>query len=319
MQNNTSVVLNRDNIKLVILPHVGGRMVSLTCDNSSNILSSDSSLWNHEFEKRIDEYTSFDILQFRGHSTWVGPQSEWWVHQDINQVKKEDKDTWPPDPFLDYGYFDILNNTQNSIELLGKNSKYTGVQIRKSYSILDNGKIEVLAKAINIREEEISWDLWFNTRLPGNCKSYVPVVDNTKVRVETSPENEELKHSVIDSFFTFDEQIPSTNYSLASSKAFITPNLPYIFSFNAGYMFIIHINIYNQKLVHPEHGMVEVYNAISQNAEDSLLELEYHSPYTTIKPKESIEIKQVWELAKYNGSNTREDHIAFIQKWLLEN
>lgn len=313
---NKSVILSSENIRLVILPHIGGRLVSLNHENSTNILSSDSSLWNHEFENTIVEYTSFNILQFRGHSTWVGPQSEWWIHQDINQEKKKNKDTWPPDPFLDYGDFEIISQTQNSIELIGNESEYTGVQIKKSYKILDNGNVELIAKAENIRKEEVSWDLWFNTRLPGNCKSYVPIEFNTNFRIETSPENEELKYSIIDDFFTFDEQTPSKDYNQASSKAFITPSLPYIFSFNEGYLFIIHINIFDPKDVHPEHGMVEVYNAISHNTEDSLLELEYHSPYSSIKPNESIEIEQVWELVKYNGSNTRVGHVAFIQNWL---
>ena len=317
--NNKTIILNHKDIELVILPHIGGRLVSINHDDSANILSSDSSLWNHKFDKAIEEYTSFDILQFRGHSTWVGPQSEWWIHQEIDQEKKNNRDTWPPDPFLDYGYFEILRQTNNSIELLGKKSKYTGVQIKKSYKILDNGFVELKAKATNICNEEISWDLWFNTRLPGNCKSYIPIENNNNLRVEISPENEVLEYSIINNFFTFDEQTPSKEFNQVSSKAFIIPKSPYIFSFNAGYLFIIHINIFDKNDVHPEHGMVEVYNAISHNTEDSLLELEYHSPYSTIKPNESIEIEQVWELVKYNGINSRADHVAFIQKWLLSN
>jgi len=307
------VTLKKSGTKIVVLPEIGGRLVSLNKNNSDNILSSDSSLWNHKFDKPIEEYTSFDILQIRGLSTWVSPQSEWWIHQDINQEKKAAKDTWPPDPFLDYGKFEIINSTDNSIELLGPKSKYTGVQIKKSYTILDNGAVEVKAKATNIRNEDISWDLWFNTRLPGNCKSYVNVKNNN-VRVESNSPDKAVEYEIIDDYFTFTGSTPQT-----SSKAFITPKLPYIFAFNAGYLFIIHIDIYDEKNVHPEQGMVEVYNEVSKKDEESLLELEYHSPFKKMKPGGSIEITETWELVKYDGDNTATDHINFINKWLKYN
>lgn len=314
--NNKTITLNNNNIQLTILPNIGGRVVSLICNGSRNILSSDSSLWNHNFKKAIEEYTSFEILQFRGHSTWVGPQSEWWVRQNINQEKKKNKDTWPPDPFLDYGDFEILKQTNNSIELLGGKSKYTGVQIQKFYKILDSGKVELKARATNIRKEEISWDIWFNTRFPGNCKSYVPIAHVDDYRVETSPENEELNSKVVDGLFTFIIEEPSANFSQKSAKAFLTPNQPYIFSFNENYMFVVHIDISNAENIHSEHAVVEIYNAISENSTDSLLELEYHSPYKKMKPGDSVEISEIWELIEYDGNDSETEHINFINEWM---
>ncbi len=310
------IFLKHNDVKIGIIPHVGGRIVSLTKDESYNILSSDSSLWNHEFGKDLEEYTSYEIMQFRGLSTWVGPQSEWWLHQTLNPHKKKIKDTWPPDPFLDYGNFVITRNTNSSIELVGPDSRITGVRINKFYSITDNGNVVIRAIATNIREENIAWDLWLNTRLPGGCKSYVQVESKYDYRIETSPENEQLESNIVDGFFTFDEQTPSKNFSQVSAKAFISPKTPYIFSFNEGYLFVLHIELFDVKEVHAEHGMVEIYNAISHNTKDSLLELEYHSPYKTIKPQESIEVEQMWELIEYKGNNTRDEHIAFIKKWM---
>ncbi len=318
MSETVQILENKD-IQLGILPHLGGRIVSLTIANSNNILSSDASLWNYKFDKPIQDHVSGEFLQLRGHITWVGPQSEWWTHQDIHTDKRDQKQNWPPDPFLIYGDYKILKQTKNSIDLLGPKSLYTGLQLTNSYSILDNGKINIHTSAKNIRTENVRWDLWLNTRVSGTTKCYVPIAEDGIKKVSSSNEETAITYQIVDDYFSFTPTSLQTEESLHSSKAFLTPLKPYIFAFIQGYMLVIHITIYDMNLVHPEHGMVEIYNAVASTPEKSLLELEYHGAYKIVAPNESMEIEEQWELAKYTGGNTAKEHVQFIENWLKEN
>ena len=113
-------ILKNKDIKLGVLPHLGGRIVSLTVANGENLLSSDSSLWNHQFDKPIKDYVSGEFLQLRGHIAWIGPQSEWWTHQDIHIDKRDQKINWPPDPFLIYGIIKFKRKAKTQFLYLGQ-------------------------------------------------------------------------------------------------------------------------------------------------------------------------------------------------------
>ncbi len=312
-------ILENKNIQLGVLPHLGGRIVSLTVANGKNLLNSDTSLWNHQFDKPIKDYVSGEFLQLRGHIAWVGPQSEWWIHQDIHTDKRDQKTNWPPDPFLIYGDYKIQEQSKNTISLLGPESLYTGLQLTNSYSILDNGKINIHTSAKNIRTENVQWDLWLNTRVAGITKCYVPISTKGIKKVDSNDKTNTIEHQVINNYFTFNSASPKSNETIHASKAFLTPEKPYIFAFIQDYMFVIDITIYDKSRVHPEHGMVEIYNEMAATPEKSMLELEYHGSYKTLAPGESMEIEEQWELVKYTGENTEKQHIQFIENWLYKN
>jgi hypothetical protein len=64
--------------------------------------------------------------------------------------------------------------------------------------------------------------------------------------------------------------------------------------------------------IHKEHALVEIYNHTEAKSENSLLELEYHSPYTTLQPGDSMQAWQVWEIYDFTQEHTRTNHIASI-------
>jgi len=315
----TILTLENKVIQLGVLPHLGGRIVSLTVANSKNLLSSDANLWNYKFDKPIKEHVSGEFLQLQGHIAWVGPQNEWWSQQDIQIDKRNEKQNWPPDPYLIYGDFKIEKQTKNSISLLGPESLYTGVQLTNSYTILDDGKINIHTSAKNIRTENIQWDLWLNTRVAGNTKCYVPILKNGIKNINFHDEENVITYQIFDDYFTFNPIAPKTGEKIHASKAFLTPSKPYIFAFIQDYMFVIHITIYDENLVHPTQGMVEIYNAMADTQEKSMLELEYHSPYKNLAPGESMEIEERWELVKYTSGDSEKEHLQFIKNWLKEN
>jgi len=314
MKNNGNIIeLKNSGIKLKVIPRIGGRIVSLQKDNGNNILKSDSTLWNYKFDKPVSNLIDNEIIHFNGHIVWVGPQSEWWTHQNIIKDKKDEASRWPPDPYLIYGNFNILKLEDNYVKMIGPKSKYTGVQLTKEINIKDDGTVLFKVEAENIRNENIVWDLWMNTRIDGFNKVYVPVKNNSDLRVEYRNNSfDKMPYAIIEGFFTFKTKMPSFNKNKIGGKAFINPNSNNIFAFTDSEMFVISFDKYEKNLVHPQQGMVEIYNSVTKNG-DALMELEYHTPYETIEPNHKINSSEKWQVIEYRNGSSVEEHIRFIK------
>ncbi len=67
--------------------------------------------------------------------------------------------------------------------------------------------------------------------------------------------------------------------------------------------------------IHPDQAPVEIYNLVS--ASETLLELEVHGAYQVMLPDQSIQMTETWQVFPYEGENTTEAHIAFINQVIL--
>jgi len=121
-----------------------------------------------------------------------------------------------------------------------------------------------------------------------------------------------------DGYFTFLPEKPPIEYSERNSKAFIYPEEPVIYAFSKNHMLSISFEKHLEHEIHPEQGLVELYNHTEQNSSNALLELEYHSSYQTIFPGDIMQAWEVWMIEEYNGKQTQEEHLHFIQTWLNE-
>lgn len=101
------IVLKNSNIEVGIIPDLGGRVVMLRKPGMNNIFESDTVFWNDPAVR--PEISAFgDFKAFNGHIVWLGPQTEWWLKQDINTERRDMKAVWPPDPYLTYGNYQII-------------------------------------------------------------------------------------------------------------------------------------------------------------------------------------------------------------------
>ena len=174
---------------LGILPDVGGRIVFLSADGSPNILKSDSSLWNEpESERPVPGYNS-EFKAYNGHIVWVGPQSQWWAHQEGNQARKKSKANWPPDPWLIYGKYEILAQSDTSIKMMSPYSEISGLRLIKEVRVEDDGSVFFQVEGINYNRLPVSWDLWLNTRVDGYSMAYVPVNREQDVRINAGTDD----------------------------------------------------------------------------------------------------------------------------------
>ena len=98
-------------------------------------------------------------------------------------MTKEHWKAWPPDPYLIYGDFKIKEQTDSYIKMVGPESPISGVQLVKEVTVLDDGRVSFKVTAKNIRDKDVSWDLWSNTRVNGHAPSYAYVGKN-RVRIK---------------------------------------------------------------------------------------------------------------------------------------
>jgi hypothetical protein len=316
MKEEKVIYLARNEIKVGLLPDVGGRIVHLSTAGSENVLKSDPDLWNEPEGERPKPTPDTGFKAYNGHIVWLGPQSEWWLHQDVNPALKEKASPWPPDPYLIYGHYKTIGQTDHFIVLQSPESPITGMQLTKKIELRENGEIYFEVTGKNTRDEDISWDLWLNTRLDGYQKCYVPVGEKGIVRMdsEQTAKKDTMLYEVVDGYFTFLPQLPSGDKKIRVAKAFLYPARPLIAAFTGDALFMIHFDKHVMDEIHPEQALVEIYNAVTPDDEDALLELEYHAPYKTLKPGESMKAHEIWQVFPYDGGDSEKEQLDFLKE-----
>jgi len=315
---NGLIILSNNNIEVGILTEAGGRIVLLRKPGQKNILKSDEQIWENP-EKHVPEISAFsEFKAFNGHITWVGPQKEWWIYQTLNEERKKTKADWPPDPYLIYGKNEIISQSDTSIKMVGLESPISGVRLFKEISINRFGKVTITTIAENTRDENISWDLWMLTRMDGFAKAYVPVEENGILEliqketetVETTP------YKIEEKYFTFNPSLPLKPKKEQIQEVHLYPSANYIAGFSERQMLLIRVDKLDQNLIHPNHGLVELYNYTNEKVDDNLLELEVHGAYKTLAPGEMMSLTETWELYHYNGGTNTTNQIKFLKDCL---
>ena len=301
--------------RLGILPDVGGRVVMLSRNGAPNIFKSDYRLWE-EGERLQPAADQLEFRAYNGQEVWVGPQCEWWKHQDLNEEQKHSTLFWPPDPYISYGSFTVVRHISCEVTMVGPESPISGVRLKKHIMITADGVVHYDVEATNIRKEPVSWDLWLIARTNGNNPTFVPVSSPFDVRVTgaTHPDCEgDAPYMVKDGYFTFTPERRSFSYYACTGKAFIHPSRPFIATLSGRDLLVIRFEHHNPDQLHPAQSEVEIYNYASSD-DDVLMEMEYHAPYTTLQPGESMKTSQTWEILPFSGFISREMITTFLDK-----
>jgi hypothetical protein len=294
---NCVEVIENEHIKVVVLVDVGGRMVFLGKPDGDNILYSDSALWNEPQSERVKPDVHSTFKPYNGLITRFGPQTDSWVQQDIAPVKKQNEDMWPPDPYLIYSTFDIVEKSDSSLVIESPESPVSGVKLVKSFC-LNGDNLNIKVDAVNCRYGKVAWDLWSNARFDAYTNFEIPVKHRTdvKIQAENSGESEIIDHKIEDGVFTFLPEEPEDDNKRRISKAFIYPEKGEMTVIKHDSRLIIKFDKVQREMIHPDQALVEVYNCVSSNGETNLLELEHHSAYKEIAPGEKITLTETWTL-----------------------
>lgn len=146
--NHSIIELRNQFYEIKILRDVGGRLVHFSTPGGKNLLKSNPELWTESENKRPEVNAFADWKTYNGHINWVGPQSEWWSHQDLNLKRKKDQSNWPPDPYLIYGIYQIISHSDSMLVLASPESPVSSIQFIKTY-ILDKQSVYLSRQTIH--------------------------------------------------------------------------------------------------------------------------------------------------------------------------
>jgi len=309
------IFLENDSLKAGFLPGVGGRLVFLArSGGGENLLKSDSAQWRENAGERIDPTPKAGWKAYGGHIIWPGPQSEWWIHQELNEKRRSSGSPWPPDPYLVYSKFKVLEQTSNSLILEGPPSPITGISFTKKYTI-KGSCLEIEVTMINRSDVAVSWDIWSNARFDGNTAFFVPGCENGVLRIsgDESGKTGGLDGEIVESAFTFVCQPPGLGKDRRHAKAYLHPDQGKIVAVRKCSMMVMSFDYVERDQIHPEQGFVEIYKMISPGGKEDLLELEHHSAYVNLQPGESHILRENWFVHEYPGGSSLEEAIAWYR------
>jgi hypothetical protein len=312
---NGLIKISDGEIEAGAIPSLGGMLALLRAVGKPNILKADPALWEKPPAPRRRFGPNPKWVPYNGHIVWLGPQSEWWAHQDKSPKKRRERAVWPPDPYINNGYYEVTGRSDTELVMRGPESEFSGVRLVKSVKI-KNGKVLFSVRAENIRNEPVSWDLWLNTRVDGYAKCYAPVSSMKNVRIDAPPtggKDEPCVFSHAGEYCTIDPRKPSKGMERRFGKAFIRANKGMMAAFTSSQALIIKFKRHAPALIHPEQSLVEFYNITTNNRDDALTELEYHAPYKILAPGESMEAGQTWELHPFKSKPTHEECVEFLK------
>ena len=227
--------------------------------------------------------------------------------------QRREKGLGPTDPWISTGRFKIIDRTASSLKLEGPQSPISGLLIRKEVYILPDGAVQLKAEAVNIRSSNVSWGLWSITRLAGAVRCYAPSASCRLRMYAPAPESvQALQYDIIDGFFTFraPEVFDGRDYQM---KAFLNSPKGLLCAFGSDFMFMKTFNVASPHETHPNQAPLEIFQKISEDASANVLELEFHGPYKTLAPGESLLVNETWRLIHYDGAKNTKANLEFLR------
>lgn len=314
------VQLSAAGVEVGIAPRLAGRIVLFRRTGGPNALLADPATWGPD-EKTPGLTAGWDFKPYNGHIIWVGPQQDWWLHQDFSAEKRDRKDNWPPDPWGEYAPFHAERRSAAEAVLTGPASPVTGLALRKEIRIGADGTVRVTVTARNTRRESVQWDLWSNTRVPGTHRVFVPVEQDTAIRVErasSSPFTQTgMNDDVVNGWYTLlaDEPIPAGK-SARVTKAFLAPARGVIAALGEGQLFLKRFAVTPAARMAPGQSPVELFQMVNRDPKLNLLELEAHGPYTTLAPGGTMTFEETWNLVDDGGATDDRARVAVLNRLL---
>lgn len=262
-----SVILQRGDTRLVVVPGIGGRIMEFSLKEKNPIWQNPS-----EFGK---VYPIANVWHnYGGYKTWNAPQAVW---------------GWPPDPFLDFGRTNV-EIIEDGLRVYGAPSLKTGIMFIKEITIPERGKARIVEKMRNISGREVRWSIWDVTQVCTPCFVVFPAEKNSKFPEGLYFFDEQSRKSsqwkIRNGLVIVEYKGETGKIGLDSSSnwmLYLKDNLAYVKRFPT-------VKFAN----YPDEGCsVEVY---TNSKELPYLEMEILSPLVNLKPGEEYSTWEEWYL-----------------------
>ncbi|WOB51473.1 DUF4380 domain-containing protein [Xanthomonas hydrangeae] len=307
------IQLRNEVIELSATPALGGRVLSFNLRGHPNVLKTGIAV---DQQPAPEVSATAGDIPYLGHDVWVGPQSQWWLHQQVNPARKAAAAVWPPDPYLSLATTHTVTRSGDQLILEGIPSPVTGVQLRKRVGLsptrADTVKVEATAR--NIRKQPIAWDLWFNTRVAASTRVFVPVANVADIRIQPPTEAGTTAPAYRHHEGVFVLSADTRQDGLTQrGKLLLQPSAGWMAGFAGGQVLVIRFTHQPLAAIHPEQGQVELYlDAPPQHPEQGLLEMEVHAPYRQLAPGAQMQAQEQWTLLRYGGPDERQAQRQFL-------
>jgi hypothetical protein len=302
-------------VQATVTEAIGGRLLSFALAGKPNFLKVDLAAGDPAAKVDADA----PHVGWMGHEIWAGPQKQWWSHQDVNAPRAAANAPWPPDPYLSLARYTLTRFDKSGIALTSPASPVNGLQLDKRFSLVPGkpNSLQLDVDAVNRRDRQVAWDLWFNTRAHGDTRVYVPVASRADVRqqaVAPKPDWIPLSWTLADGLFSIDMPAPGQDRRHRNGKMLLQPSGGWMAGFHAGQALLIQFALQPRAAIHPDQGQVELYNDyLPDDMGTSLLEMEVHAPYRQLAPGARMAAAETWTLLPYDGADTRAAHVAFLR------
>ena len=286
----------------------GGRLLSFALAGKPNFLLIDENAG----DPAVPPDATSGYIRYQGHEVWIGPQREWWVHQDLNPARAAARATWPPDPWLSLAKYSLVDEQPGAIALDSPASPVSGIQLRKRYALVADQprSLRLDAEATNRTGKVAGRDIWFNTRVPAHTMAYVPVATQEDIRIEPAGA---LQTTLDGGVLSLD--LPAAGAPARKGKLFIQPSNGWLAAFRDGQVLVIQFAHQPRAAIHPAQGQVELYQDIDADVPvKGMLELEVHALYVELAPGQSMKASELWTILAYDGPATRDAHLAFLRR-----
>lgn len=161
------VKLKSAGVEALINVNVGGRLVFFGREGGENMIKSDKFLLKETVESEIIPDAFTDFVQFYGQEVWIGPQTQWWKHQTINMERRNSPINWPPDPYVSFGRFEVVEKSDTKLVIQGCVSEVSNISLRKIFTLNDKGLLDCAVEATYHGDDETTIDLWNIVRVSG--------------------------------------------------------------------------------------------------------------------------------------------------------
>ena len=311
--------LDDGHLQVEVAHAIGGRIVHLSLPGRANMLRVGAAAL--ATVPAPEPSADGPDLPYFGHELWLGPQSRWWLDQDVNQARRDAAAPWPPDPWLAHARNRIVQSGPHALVLEGVASPVSGLQATQSFRLSGGtpATLELGAEAVNRRDRDVRRNLWFNTRLPAGSRVFAPVARpaDARLRADADAVFDGPVAWWQDGLYSLQLDPPSPGKGGRRGKIFITPSAGWVAGFNAGQLLVIRFERQDEALIDPEHGQLELYQQWHHDdPEAGILELEVHAPLRTLAPGESMQARERWTVFAYDGPDTLDAQRAALDEAL---
>lgn len=300
------------NIRVGVLPGVGGRVIYFSLVGLPNVFKEDTALWYENAKMKPSLVSSDSYKAYQGHVVWPAPMDEWWTYQELFPEKKARKDRWPPDPYLEYGVYSI-QESEHGILMTGSESPISKIKMKKELISRGSNSLEFVAWAENTSDSMRNFSFWFNTRFPAGARFFVPITnfDSIAYKHGGGPSERSIIPRVKNDFFSFEaDSVPKEDIY---KKALIHTSARQMAVFSSGQLMLISFERVEKSDLPSGHANIEVFLKRSSIVSEDLLEMEFLSSLRELKPGDSTHCSCFWKLVPYYGADEPESQMEFLK------